>query len=392
MKSSPDAKPTAENKISLRRRLANLQQTELARRCGVSRQFISMLESGRVQPNVQIALQLAAELNCSVEDLFSAVSTNSPQSMAVQLLQPQLAPGTRLDVALVAGRWIGHASDTVASLSNGFAEADAVLAWSDGKAGAVPHRPTLDLEHNIAIAGCDPALALLRGAAGATSLPGRCFWVNCGSARALQLLADGWVHAAGLHYAGEDADENIRQVRRFDPAGNWQVLRFTRWEQGWMIRPAAQKMFGGLADLTNKKLRFINREPGSGTRHWLDAQLALAGLKSPSVCGYTEECTSHWECARALVENRADVAIGPRAVASVFGLDFQPTLEVAFDLVVPKSYLDHPRLQALLQRVRSRSFQKEVETLSGYHAGEAGTQRDDDSIAKPRQPPQKSKK
>jgi putative molybdopterin biosynthesis protein len=50
-------------------------------------------------------------------------------------------------------------------------------------------------------------------------------------------------------------------------------------------------------------------------------------------------------------------------------------LEVAFDLVIPKAYLDHPRLQALLQRVRSRSFQKEVETLSGYHAGEAGTQR-----------------
>ena len=375
MKSLPESTATAENKISLRRRLANLQQAELARRCGVSRQFISMLESGRVQPNVQVALQLAAELNCSVEDLFGAVSTKSPQSLAVQLLQPQLAPGTRLDLARVAGRWVAHAADTMASLSNGFAEADAVLAWSEGKAGAMPHRPTLDLEHNIAIAGCDPALALLRGAAGATTLPGRCFWVNCGSARALQLLADGWVHAAGLHYAGDDADENIRQVRHFDPNGNWQVLRFTRWEQGWMIRPTAQKTFRGIADLTNKKIRFINRESGSGTRHWLERQLTRAGLKPSSVRGYTEECTSHWECARALLENRADVAIGPRAVASVFGLNFQSTLEVAFDLVVPKSYLDHPRLQALLQHVRSRNFQKEIETLSGYHAGEAGTQR-----------------
>lgn len=352
----------------------NLQQAELARRCGVSRQFVSMLESGRVQPNVQVALQLAAELDCTVEDLFSPVSTNSPQAMPVQLLQPQLAPGTRLDLARVAGRWVAHASDTVASLSNGFAETDAVLAWADGKAGAVSHRPALDLEHNVAVAGCDPALALLRGAAGTTSLPGRCFWVNCGSSRALQLLADGWVHAAGLHYAGTDADENIRQVRRFDASGNWQVLRFTRWEQGWMIRPAAKASFKELSDLAGKRVRFINREPGSGTRHWLDAQLTAAGLKSSAIRGYADECTSHWECARALAENRADIAVGPRAVATIFGLNFLPTLEVAFDLVVPKAYLDHPRLQALLQRVRSRAFQKEVETLAGYHAGDSGTE------------------
>lgn len=365
----------AGNKISFRRRLLNLQQAELARRCGVSRQFVSMMESGRVQPNVQVALQLAAELNCTVEDLFRPVSTNTPQVMPVQLLHPQLAPGSRLDIALVAGCWIGHASDTVASLSNGFSEADAVLAWTEGKAGAIPHKATTDLENNIAIAGCDPALALLRGAAGASSLPGRCFWVNCGSARALQLLADGWVHAAGLHYSGEDADENLRHVRRFDPAGNWQVLRFTRWEQGWMIRPAARTQFKGVQDLTNKRIRFINREIGAGTRHWLDTQLTSAGLKSKNIRGYTNECASHWECARALAENRADVAIGPRAVATVFGLGFQPTLEVAFDLVIPKAYLDQPRLQALLQRVRSRTFQKELKTLAGYQAENAGTER-----------------
>jgi len=375
MKNTPAPSSADINKISLRRRAKNLQQAELARRCGVSRQFISMLESGRVQPNVQVALQLAAELNCSVEDLFSPVSTHTPQGMPVQLLQPQLRPGARLDVALVAGRWIAHAADTVPSLGNGFAEADATLAWIDGKASATPYRPIPDLEHNIAIAGCDPALALLRGAAGTSTLPGRCFWINCGSSRALQLLSDGWVHAAGLHYAGDDAGENLRQVKRLDPAGHWQVLRFTRWEQGWMIRPAARAVFNGLADVTNKRVRFVNREPGAGTRHWLDAQLALAKLKPGSVRGYTEECASHWECARALIENRADVAIGPRAIASTFGLEFLPTIEVAFDLVLPKAYLDHPRLQALLQRVRSRNFQREVETLAGYSAGEAGSRR-----------------
>jgi hypothetical protein len=109
------------------------------------------------------------------------------------------------------------------------------------KISARVNRTTNELEQNIAIAGCDPALALLQG--NVPGLAGRCFWVNCGSARALELLAGGWVHAAGLHYSGADGKENLRHIERFDAAGRWQVLRFTRWEQGWMLRPGIQKNF-----------------------------------------------------------------------------------------------------------------------------------------------------
>jgi putative molybdopterin biosynthesis protein len=187
------------------------------------------------------------------------------------------------------------------------------------------------------------------------------------------LLADGWVHAAGLHYSGEDADENLRQVRRIDPSGQWQVLHFTRWENGWMLRPGVGGNFSGTADLVAKRIRLVNREPGSGNRHWLDSELSRAKLKPSDVLGYTDELSSHWQCARALREGRADVAVGPRAVAESFGLEFIPTGEVAFDLVVPKMHFDHPNLQAILQRIRSRAFQREVETLAGYHAVEAGS-------------------
>ena len=207
----------------------------------------------------------------------------------------------------------------------------------------------------------------------AFATPGRCLWINCGSSRALQLLAEGWVHAAGLHYSGGDPDENLRQVRHFDPAGDWQMLHFTRWENGWMVRAESRRKFGSTADLVEKHVRLVNREEGSGSRHWLDAELSRARLSASDVLGYSDELSSHWQCARALREGRADVAVGPRAIAAVFGLEFVPTGEVAFDLVVPKTHFDHPNLQAILQRIRSRAFQREVETLAGYHAGEAGS-------------------
>jgi molybdate-binding protein/DNA-binding XRE family transcriptional regulator len=372
----------AKSKLWLRRRALDLQQTDLAARCGVSRQFLSLVESGRAQPNVQVALRLAAELGCSVEDIFGSVEARNPIAFAVQLAQPMLAAGTRLDIANVGGRWVAHAADTADSLGGGFSESDAVLAWMDGRAEAQPHRPIAELENNITIAGCDPALGLLRSGGSSTCglgtipLPGRCVWINCGSSRALQLLAQGWVHAAGLHYSGGDPDENLRQVRRLDPNGQWQVLHFTRWENGWMVRPEARKRFNGIADLSAKRIRLLNREPGSGSRHWLDAELSRANLHPGDVLGYGDELSSHWQCANALRAGRADVAIGPRAIAAAFGLEFIPTGEVAFDIVVPKAHLHHPSLQAILQRIRSRGFQREIETLAGYCAGDAGSRAD----------------
>ena len=370
---------TGKSKLWLRRRALDLQQAELAARCGVSRQFLGMVEAGRTQPNIQVALRLAAELGCSVEDIFGSAEARSPRGLVVQLVQPNLVAGARVDVAKVGGRWVAHAADTPDSLGGGFAKSDAVLAWVDGQAEARPHRPVADLEYNITIAGCDPALSLLCAGDEAMHSPrtpataGRCLWINCGSARALQLLADGWVHAAGLHYSGGDPDENLRQVRRFDPAGHWQMLHFTRWDNGWLVRTDVRGRFNGLADLAAKRVRMVNREPGSGSRHWLEAELSRARLNPGDILGYADELASHWECARALREGRADVAVGPRAIAAVFGLEFVPTGEVCFDLVVPKNHFDHPNLQAILQRVRSRAFQSEVETLAGYHAGEAGT-------------------
>jgi molybdate-binding protein/DNA-binding XRE family transcriptional regulator len=370
----------AKSKIALLRQQRSIAQADLATRVGVSRQFLSLVEAGRAQPNVLVALRLASELECSVEDLFSAPAKRETQAFSVQVAQPNLGDGARVDVANVGGRWVAHASDTPDSLGSGFARSDAVLKWVGGRAEVRPHRAFAELEQNIAVAGCDPALALLRGSqpatrAGAAPLPGRCLWINCGSSRALQLLAEGWVHLAGLHYTGE-ADENQRQVRRFDPAGNWQVLRFTRWENGWMIRPEMRAKFTGTADLAGKSVRLINRERGAGNRHWLDSELARHKIRPTDVAGYADEMSSHWECARALRAGRADVAVGPQAIAAAFGLGFIATGLVAFDLVVPKTHLDHPNLQAILERIRGRDFQREVETLPGYQATEAGTRFD----------------
>lgn len=46
-------------------------QGELAERVGVSRQTINAVETGRYEPSLGLALQLARLFGCAVEQLFS---------------------------------------------------------------------------------------------------------------------------------------------------------------------------------------------------------------------------------------------------------------------------------------------------------------------------------
>ena len=64
----------AEVTTTLRRyRFAHgeMTQEELAQRVGVSRQTIIAIESGKYTPSLGLALKLARQFKCRVEDLFA---------------------------------------------------------------------------------------------------------------------------------------------------------------------------------------------------------------------------------------------------------------------------------------------------------------------------------
>jgi len=69
------AKSADGRRIAYYRHRKQITQAELAQRCGLSRQFINVIEAGGAQPNVQVALHLAEVLECSVEDLFSRTTS-----------------------------------------------------------------------------------------------------------------------------------------------------------------------------------------------------------------------------------------------------------------------------------------------------------------------------
>src|SRR4051794_15797237 len=89
---------------------SGLKQSELAERAGISRQTLSVLESGRGQPATMIALRLARVLGCRVEELFWLQDEGG--ELTAELAGDAKPRDSRPDRALVgsvAGRWVAHA-------------------------------------------------------------------------------------------------------------------------------------------------------------------------------------------------------------------------------------------------------------------------------------------
>ncbi|RME32870.1 MAG: MolR family transcriptional regulator, partial [Gammaproteobacteria bacterium] len=84
------------------------------------------------------------------------------------------------------------------------------------------------------------------------------------------------------------------------------LLSLARREQGLMVMPGNPLAIGGLADLSRPGLRFINRQPGSGSRLLLDRLLREAGLSGGRICGYDNVEFTHLAVAAHVAGGGAD--------------------------------------------------------------------------------------
>ncbi|GGL00093.1 substrate-binding domain-containing protein [Deinococcus radiotolerans] len=327
----------------------------LAQRVGISRQALSRIESGAAVPGTQLALLLARELGCLVEDLFSL---RAPRLHTLTLGPARV--GTRVRLAAVDDRWLAlpltgetglrrAADGTVTALAGDRAEVDVLGARAA-------------LARTALIAGCDPALDLL---CERVSGPERAAWVPRASLDALWAAARGEVHAAGLHLGS--AEQHREVVARELPGAR--LLRLWQAEQGLIVAAGNPRAVGGVADLARPELRLVTRAPGAGGRVLLDTWLTQAGLgaaaREARHAGALLAATP-LEAAAALGHGHADVAPGPRSAARAYGLHFLPLHAEAFDLAVPERHLGHPGVQALLNAARSLSFQEDLRSLGGY--------------------------
>lgn len=351
-------RPTWVSRVRRRREALGTSQQALAARVGVSRQALAAIEAGRQVPSTSLALELARALGCRVEDLFANAL---PGRIDVRLPAegPVAIPG-RAVLGLVRGQWVAHPTGRTSTAADALIEAPAT---------AQPLDDEERLSRNVLVAGCAPLLGVLADHVSRRFADVRVRWIHANSSRALDLLADGLVHVAGLHLFEESAASGTASLLR-ERFGDrpMLVVGLTRWRQGLLVRPGNPLSLREVGDLARVDGRFARREEGSGAAILLASRLRAEGLALPG----GPPARDHREVAQLVRWDLADAGMAIETAALEAGLDFVPLTEERFDLVMHADVAAEQPVARFLDTLTDRSFRTEAAAIPGYDPSVAG--------------------
>jgi putative molybdopterin biosynthesis protein len=198
---------------------------------------------------------------------------------------------------------------------------------------------------------------------------------HVGSMGGIMAIRRGEAHIAGTHLLDEDTGEyNISFIKRFLKDIPLQLINLCYREQGLIIQKNNPCGISSFNDIADKKLSFINRQKGAGTRLLTDKILSDAKINPSRISGYDHEEYTHMSVAAAVASGSVDAGMGIRAAAVALDLDFIPIAEERYDLIVPGHLLSDQRVVSALEIIReNREFYAKVIALGGYNLRDSGS-------------------
>ncbi|MBV6466986.1 MAG: hypothetical protein PGMFKBFP_02316 [Anaerolineales bacterium] len=191
-----------------------------------------------------------------------------------------------------------------------------------------------------------------------------------GSLDGLIHLRQGLCQVSGAHILDASGEYNMPTVRHLFPDRDVEVVTLAHRTQGLLLRAGNPKGIKRVSDVARPNVRFVNRNAGSGTRLWLDAELRRLRIPTDEVDGYGTVVRTHTEAAARVASGRADVSLGLQAAARQHGLDFLPLFEERYDLVLPRE--NERMLTPILDYLNTAAFRNELNSLTGYNAAHSG--------------------
>jgi len=192
-----------------------------------------------------------------------------------------------------------------------------------------------------------------------------------GSLDGLVNLRQGLCQVSGAHLLDANGEYNTPFVRHLFPDREVEIITLAHRAQGLMLTPGNPKSIKGIADLARHDVRFVNRNPGSGTRLWLDMELGKLGIPPDQINGYKTFVNTHTAAANLVSTGSADAGLGLQAAADQHDLDFLPLFDERYDLILPRK--NEGLLLPLLEYIQTAAFRQDASSLTGYtttHSGE----------------------
>lgn len=178
---------------------------------------------------------------------------------------------------------------------------------------------------------------------------------------------------AGMHLPqGDLRKRSIAATKNLLIPSVHRVIGLVTRELGLMVKRGNPLQINSLERLLDPTVRFVNRDPDSGTRLLLDHMIAQQGLDASRINGYERVEFTHAAVAAYVASGMADVSFGVEAAARQFDLDFVRLVTEDYFFVCRKSILELEPVKRLLSILQGEEFNAAIRELPGYTAKDPG--------------------
>ncbi len=190
-----------------------------------------------------------------------------------------------------------------------------------------------------------------------------------GSVESLRALNAGRCLVAGFHVPRLRGAAPLfaQAMKPLLQPGQHKLIGCSTRRQGLLMRADLAAVVRGLPDALEAPLRWVNRQPGSGTRLLLEHLLAdhradAVALQRRAVL----EENTHVAVAACIASGAADIGPGIEPAALEFGLHFVPLIDEDYFLVCLRQQLADPAVQRLQSLLAGSTWDRLVRRLPGY--------------------------
>jgi len=226
----------------------------------------------------------------------------------------------------------------------------------------------------LAVGSNDPVLDILLSYLKQIHSHLNIFSCSTGSLNGLEMLQKGQADLSWSHLLDINSGEyNLSFIKKNFANKKIEIVHLFYRELGFIFSSQIDKSFKSFPDLLSPKVKFINRQEGSGTRLFLDHQLKKEKISAKKIKGYNNSVYTHLEVGLAILSGEANVGLATVAIAKLLGLNFIPLVQESFDMVLAQETFFNKGVQDFIKTLNSTEFKNKIKSLGNYDFSQSGT-------------------